>query len=115
MATITHTVTNHLHNLKTLKWEGLATAGDVGSPAMAAHYSDKTVSVTGTFGSGGSISMEGSNDGTNWLPMTDPQGNALVFTSARLEMLQENPLYIRPKLDGGTGTIDLDIIICGVG
>jgi hypothetical protein len=113
MSTISHTVSNQLSKLKLVTWEGLAVPDEVGSAAMVAHYSDKTVSVTGTFGSGASLTIEGSNDGVNWLSMTDPQGNVLTFTAARLEMLQENPLYVRPKLTAGADT-SLTVIICGV-
>lgn len=109
-----YTVTNPLRTVKGIQWVGITEADPTGSAAMAAHFNDKTVAVSGTFGSGGNLTFEGSNDGTNWFPMTDPQGNPLTFTSGRLEMLQENPLYIRPVLSAGTG-VSLDVIVIGVG
>jgi hypothetical protein len=114
MATKPAVIQNHLPIVKTITWENFTAADDVGEHLITAHYSDKTVTVFGNFGSGGSMKMEGSNDGVNWFDMTDPQGNALTFTAAKMEMLQENPLYVRPKMTAGT-SVDIDVILCGVG
>jgi hypothetical protein len=92
-------------------WEGFTANGDVGTPLDATRLQDKTVTVTGTFGTGGALTIKGSNDGVNYTVLTDPQGNALTFTAAGVEAIMENPLFIRPEMTAGTGTIDIDCII----
>ncbi len=51
-------------DIKTVKfrWLGLAN-GDSGSPMELPAFADKSVQVTGIFGAGGELSIEGSNDG----------------------------------------------------
>lgn len=95
-----------------LSWTGLQN-GDTGEPASYPFTPDRTVQITGTFGVGGTVVIEGSNDGTNFETLTDPQGNALSFTAAGMEMVTENPLYIRPSATAGDGTTDLTVtMVC---
>jgi hypothetical protein len=91
-------------------WTGLLN-GDSGLPITAATLSNKTVQVVGTFGTGGTVVIEGSNDGTNYDTLTDPQGNALTFLAAGLKSILENPQYIRPNVTVGDGTTDLSVFI----
>lgn len=91
-------------------WTGLLN-GDTGSAVGLANFADKTMQVTGTFGSGGSVTMQGSNDGTNWFTLVDPQGNALTKTSAAGELILENPVYIRPNVTAGDGTTSLAVTV----
>ena len=93
-----------------IKWETL-TATDVGEARVNTYYNDRTVSVTGTFG--GTVSIQGSNDGTNWFTLTDNSGLALEFTAAGMKLIAEAPLYIRPS--AGSGVSDVDVIILETG
>lgn len=86
----------------------IATGGDTGvrSPVEFANYPDKTVHVTGTFGS---VTLRGSNlanpsDATSsdWFDLTDPQGNVLTFTAADGAVISENPRWISPITTGGS-------------
>jgi hypothetical protein len=52
---------------------------DTGIAIDMTDYADRSVQVEGTFGSA-TITIEGSNDGTNWETLRDPQGVALTFT-----------------------------------
>lgn len=72
-------------------------------------YADRSIQVVGSFNSG-TVVLEGSNDGTNYVTLTDPQGNALSFTSAGIEQIQELTRYIRPRVSAGTG-VDVDVFI----
>ena len=91
-----------------VSWAGLAN-GDDGEPVTFSHYADRSVQVVGTFGSGGTLRWEGSNDGINWAALTDPQGNALDFTSARIEQVSEAVRYARPRVTAGDGTTALSV------
>lgn len=90
-------------------WTGLAN-GDDGSPLQMPEAADRSVQVTGTFGAGGSVRLEGSNDGGNtWATLTDPQGNALDITAAKIEAVTELTEYIRPRVTAGDGTTSLAV------
>jgi hypothetical protein len=96
---------------KLVTWTGLLNTDD-GAPADWVDYSDRCFQVTGTFGAGGSVTIQGSNDGTNWASLADPQGNALVFTSQRIEQALELPRYVRPLVTAGDGTTSLTVTLC---
>jgi hypothetical protein len=92
-----------------LKWL-LIGNGDTGAASIFNTFQDRCVQVVGTFGAGGSISIEGSNDdGTTWVILTDPLGNALTFTSAGMKQITELPYQIRPHCTAGDGTTALAV------
>lgn len=81
--------------------------GDSGVPLKMPGNNDRSVQVEGTFGAGGTLLIEGSNDGTNWRTLTDPQGNPLSFTTAKIEAITELTKFIRPRVSAGDGTTAL--------
>lgn len=83
--------------------------GDDGSPIELAMFADRSVQVTGTFGAGGSVRIEGSINGTDYAPLTDPQGNALDINTAKIEAISEVVRYIRPRVTAGDGTTLLTV------
>ncbi len=82
-----------------VSWSALAT-GDTGAPIQGVGLSDRSVQFTGTFG-GATVVLEGSNDGVNYVTLTDPAGVALSFTSAGLKQLLQITRYMRPSVSGG--------------
>lgn len=89
-------------------WSGLTyTTTDLGSAFENPGWADRSIQVTGTFGTGGSVRIQGSNDGTNWAVLTDPQGNDLNITTAKIEQVSEITRYIRPLITAGDGTTSL--------
>ncbi len=89
-------------------WAGMQT-GDVGLRIELANFADRSVQVTGTFGAGGSVRIEGSLDGTNYAALTDPQGNALDITAPKIEAITELVRWIRPAVTAGDGTTSLTV------
>jgi hypothetical protein len=90
-------------------WSGLTFSGlDDGAPFQGADFADRTVQFDGTFGAGGSITLQGSNDAVTWFALTDPQGNAITKTAAGLEVIEEGPRYVRPLVTAGDGTTSLN-------
>lgn len=80
-----------------IKTTWVLTGTDDGQPETAPQYPVKSVQVKGTF-AGGTVIMEGSNDGgTTYFTLTDPQGNPLSFTAAGGEAIQENVEKVRPR------------------
>jgi len=90
-----------------ITWTGLLN-GDTGTPLEFPDYGgDATFSVDGTFGTGGSIKLEGSNDGTNYYTLKDPLGSAIVKTAGGLSLITEAPRFVRPSVTAGDGTTNL--------
>lgn len=89
-------------------WTPLTSTNADGTRTQVNRYPDKTVQVDGIFGAGGQVTIQGSNDGTTWATLSDPQGTALVISSAGIKAISENPLYIRP-LAAGDGTTALNV------
>lgn len=101
---------SEIGTVKLVEWTGLLN-GDDGSAAQWCDYADRCIQVSGTFGTGGSVTVEGSNNGTVWAAMADPQGNTLTFTSAKIEQALELPRYVRPRVTAGDGTTNLTVSI----
>lgn len=97
------------------QWTLLTTTNNTGDPFVIPARSDKEVQVAGTFGSGGSVKIEGSNDGTNWYTLSDPGSVLLVFTSANGKTILNNPVYVRPNVTAGDGTTSLTVTLCAKG
>lgn len=104
-ATITQ-ITTFKDNAHVVQWTGLLN-GDDGSPIEMPGSSDRSVQFSGTFGTGGTILLEGSNDGTNYVVLTDPQGNAISKTAAGIEAVTELTRYVRPRVSAGDGSTSL--------
>jgi hypothetical protein len=70
-----------------------------GAPLNAPNLSDKTVQVgvTGdTFGAG-TVVIEGSHNGVDWVTLLDPNNTALSFTANDLKQVPASVVYIRPR------------------
>lgn len=79
----------------------LTQADAVGSPVTAHEYADRTMQMTGTFGTATFV-LEGANVAT-YTTLTDPQGNGISKTAAAIEQVLEVPRYTRPNSSGATG------------
>lgn len=114
MATITPTITyapDGFRQLVRVVWASLAN-GDDGSPVTLPAYSDGSVQIEGAAFGGGTATLQGRNDGTNWQPITDPQGNAIAKTAAALEQLTEITRELRPVVAGGAaGAVTFTLIL----
>lgn len=86
-------------------WSGLS-SGDTGSPLEMPTASDRSVQVAGTF-SGATVVLQGTNDGVNWVTLTDPLGTALSFTSGGLIQVGPISQLVRPSVSGGSGSTDI--------
>jgi hypothetical protein len=106
MATIPCQLIASGDGFRVYKWENLNNTDQDGQPFEVGKFADISFHVKGTFG-GATITIQGDNDaiGTpDWDTLNDSQGNALIFTSRRIEQLLENVSKIRPLLSGGAGS-----------
>lgn len=85
--------------------------GETGDAVELGNYRDRSVQVGGTFGVGGTVVIEGSNDGANYVVLTDPQGNAISKTAAAIEQITETTRYIRARVSAGDGTTAITVNI----
>lgn len=110
MATITPTKSPlNTSDGRALVWTWASMAnGDTGAPVEWGQYADRSIQFDGTFGTGGTIKWQVSNDGTNWFDATDPQGNAISKTAAALEQVAEATRWARPNVTAGDGTTALN-------
>ena len=102
---------NGQKNAVLVVWSGLLT-GDTGTPFEHADFGDRSVQFAGTTGAGLAATLEGSNDGTNYVALTDPQGNAITKAAASLEVVSENTRYTRPNVTGD-GTTNMVCTLWG--
>lgn len=119
MATVAHTpqvlpTMVDYQGVRSRKWANMAN-GDVGEPIVLTKYNDRTLHVTGTFGVGGTVTFEGSNDGTEYLAMRDVFNATVSATEAKLITLAEVPLYVRPHVTAGDGSTVITVICTAVG
>jgi hypothetical protein len=107
---ITHT-RKPTNNSRTIlvSWAEMPTGG-VGDAIPFSQYTDKSVQVVGIFGTG-VVTIEGSNDGENWSTLTDPQGNDLNIATAKIELVCEATLLVRPRVVSGDGTTNLSVTL----
>lgn len=96
-----------------IEWGPMLTT-DVGVPESPQGLSDRSVQVTGTFGAGGTVNIQGSNDGgINWFNLKDPSNTVIAIAAAGGAEILENTQMIRPSVAGGDGTTSLTVsLVC---
>ncbi len=99
-----------LAGVRVMSWVGLQ-AGDYGEAAAVTSFSDRSVQVVGSFGTGGKVIVQGSNNGTDWATLNDPQGNALDLLTAKIEAVSELTRWIRPYVPTGDVTTLLSVVL----
>jgi len=97
------------------EWASLANA-ESGLPAsIPVEAATRSVQVSGTFGVGGNVIMEGSNDGTTWAALMNSQGTALnTLTAAVIHDIAQNTRFIRPRISAGDGATALKVTLVAV-
>ena len=95
MAAPTTTDLNGDRSVMLYTWT-LTTADPTGDPISWSDWTDRSVQMTGTWG-GATCVLEGANVAT-YLPITDPQSNAVSKTSDALEACVEVTRFVRPRL-----------------
>ena len=98
-----------------VQWTGLLNT-DVGDAQDLSRYPDITVQASGIFGVGGTVSLQGTNDGSNFNILNDSrgEGNAMTFTAADQRQLSEGAVAgLRPNVTAGDGSTSLTITLIG--
>lgn len=122
MATITGTEVRVANGVKTWTWTALKkSTDDVGTGVQVGNVRGLCVQLAGTLGSGGAVTMQGSNDGSNWgdlyigeyLPSNDSEPKIVLDALTELRAVPVLPLYIRPKVTAGDSATSLTVILSG--
>lgn len=106
-----------LRGVFTTEWSPLTTTDLDGAPAQNARFTDRSVHVSGTFGAGGTVTIQGTNQTDsaglpiNWVPLSDPAGVALAITTAGIKTILQISRFVRPLVSGGDGTTNLKVTI----
>ena len=72
-----------------------------------------TIVTRGNFAAGGSVLLEGSNDGKAYFPLRDSSGYPIFRKRLSVQRVAGRPRYVRPSLIGASnaGAIDVHLII----
>lgn len=88
----------------TVTWPAVIN-GNQGQP-YAGDWFTAFFQVTGTFGAAGSVQIEGSNDGVNWIILGAALTAAGFFAGLGVGV---RPKFIRPNVTAGDGTTALTV------
>lgn len=82
--------------------------GDDGAPCAMLGYDEVSIVVTGTFGAGGSATLEGSHDGVTYFALRNHAGTAIAITAAGGDVAAASAFrFVRPRVTAGDGTTSL--------
>lgn len=119
MAIVSSTNVKSGQRFRTFRWANI-TNGNSGDAYELPTMPDKTVTFTGTFGAGGSVTMYGSNNEADvgvepgsgtWVALVDPQGNPITKTGAAIEVILDCPRFICPRVTAGDGTTSITVTV----
>jgi hypothetical protein len=97
------------------EWAALANAESGNAASIPVEATTRSVQVSGTFGAGGAVAIEGSNDGVTWAPLSNTfVATALSITAAAISDIAQNTRFIRPRVTAGDGTTNLKITLVAV-
>ena len=114
MATIIPTTVEEQVRAAAYRWTDYSTA-DTSTPIKVQNMQGLagSVQVTGTFGSA-TITLQASNDGTNYVTLKDSAGTAISFTAAGMAEFSTAALYLKPTSTGGTAdNVTVTVILRG--
>jgi hypothetical protein len=114
MATIIPTTVEDQVRAAAYRWTDYSTA-DTSTPIKVQNMQGLagSVQVTGTFG-GATITLQGSNDGTNFVTLKDSAGTAISVTAAGMAEFSTAALYLKPTSTGGTAdNVTVTLILRG--
>lgn len=103
-------VTENIRLAHVVTWSGLLN-GDTGDAHELPHQVEKSAQAIGTFGTGGIVVLEGSNDGINWSTLTDHTGAVVSFGAAGLKQVAEVTRYVRAHVTAGDGSTNLTVVL----
>lgn len=105
MAVKTATITS-VPGGRLFTWTGVTNADTFEAVPVGDLVGSASIVFGGTFGSA-TVILNGSNDGTDYVPLTDQAGTAISKTAAGAAAVGEKTRYLKPSASGGGGTQSL--------
>lgn len=103
MATVAPAESIPSQGIVKVEWSGMATGDTITAfQPKWAHPVSGSIQFSGTFG-GATVTLEGSNDGTNYATLKDMVGAPISMTSAGIVEFTSTVQHVRPAISGGTG------------
>lgn len=85
-------------------WSGLV-AGDIGTSVSGAEIAFASFQISGEL-AGAAVTIEGSNNGVDYVPLLDTFNKMMLFTTPGLKQAFSTVLWVRPKVaNGGSDTL----------
>lgn len=110
MATITPAIDRTIAKIPRVIWETITSADTPDALPISEQWGlAASVQIVGTFG-GATVTMEHSNDGTNWVTAKDLQGTNISLNATGMAEFSLSSAYIRPLVSGGAA-YDIDVIV----
>lgn len=111
MPAIAPAVDTTIKDVPRIIWSGVAPGDTLDALVLKQQYGlAASVQAVGTFG-GATITMQVSNDGTNWANVSDVSSVPVVMTTAtQYYEMSLSSAYIRGVIAGGSGS-DIDVIL----
>lgn len=121
VATVEYAPGGH-RDLVAVEWAELTndTPADVGSRVDLPGWADRSVQLTGTLGTGGEVTIQGSNvaepgdatDSDDWGVLHDLDGNELTLdTIGQIKQVREITRWMRPAVTAGDGDTSLGVAL----
>lgn len=98
MAVVNYTKENGTGDSVIITW--VLASGDTGAPVGLSDYTDRTVTMTGTFGA--AVTLDGSNDKLTWMTQANSADTDISKTANAMEAIVTNPVWTRPAAGGIT-------------
>lgn len=98
------------NGMKVWTWVALEENGgvlDTGAPVTVGNVDGLTIQGIGNYDTNLVITIQGSNDGTNWATI----GSGTLAASTTFRTISERPLYIRPAVTVA-GAADASTVVC---
>jgi hypothetical protein len=93
-------------------WTSLLTASADGGKVAKTQHADLCWQAVGANWGGATLTLQGSNDGTNWFSLTNAAGGAAAtFTADGGKQTIERPVYVRPNLTTGGTAADVTVTL----
>lgn len=104
MPLITPSLNTDIKGVPRVIWSGIAAADTFDAFTLTQQYGlAASVQVTGTFG-GSTVTLQVSNDGTNWVTARGLDTSDITFTSGGYREFSLSAAYLRPSISGGSGS-----------
>lgn len=78
-------------------------------PIELSDNEELTIVTRGNFTGGGSVLLEGSNDGKAYFPLRDSSGYPVFRKRISVQRVAERPRYVRPSLIGAGNDSAIDV------